>query len=344
MMCDAMNNNAQLNTYHCEVDSEHSDPKPSDVFDVLAHTDELLIIQTNAGQWLDSEDKNSFGQFNVGLHVHDEPKQVLDNRAQLLSLINQYLAQAQSVGIKGQHINSIYWLNQVHSNHVVAVGNERKPNSRAKATIHTKQLSLVPPSADAQVTKETGTALAIMTADCVPIALYDKAGKQVAAIHAGWQGLANGVIAATYDALMQFADLNDDEPNPVQAWIGVCISQQCYEVSTDVVNKLLAGCGDMGMDIETVREQIVGHHDDSDKAWLDLPLLAQIQLESLGAEVMPHMLTNTLNAGFGQIKSDSPAYDCSYSNQRYYSYRRMTHLSESSTGRMALLVMRLGND
>lgn len=315
-------------------------------FQVLAHSDEILIIQTNAGADLataankqtatdqQTGQNNSYGCFNLGLHVNDEAAQVLHNRAQLLHLINEYLAEQIDQQKTDSAVGAIYWLSQIHSNKVIRIEDEYLEN-----------LSLIPPAADALVTAQPSQALAIMTADCVPIVIYDPNTQQVAAIHAGWQGLANGVIFETYNEL---ASLNSPMPNsptlnvlsasldakPMQAWIGACITQACYEVSCDVVDKLLRGCEKRGMKAEQIRPQIVAAHEDTNKAWLDLPKLAQLQLKQLGISVeQPKTLSDGSKA--------SPALACSYEDSSYYSYRRKTHLGEGNTGRMALLIVKL---
>lgn len=321
-------------------------------YEVLVHTPDILVIQTNAGMDLSNSSsldankqsaRNSFGEFNLGLHVNDEPQRVLSNRAQLLASVNHYLVANQpqinavdELGtVSNNAVDSIHWLNQIHSNKVVRVEDNESNVG----------LSLTPNSADALVASQPNTALAIMTADCVPIVIYHDQSKQVAAIHAGWQGLANGVIASTCKQLNlnpvsdRSLSNKDNISLKPQAWIGACISQPCYEVSTDVVEKLLAGCREMGMDSEEVRAKIVGEHDNPDKAWLDLPALAALQLAMFGIQV-----NNTKPQDSSQDNSEeqsSSAYACSYSNPRYYSYRHMTHAGEKNTGRMALLIMRL---
>lgn len=318
----------------------------SRVYDVLAHTDDVLVIQTNAGMALESLGGNnqsnapsSFGRFNLGLHVKDDATQVLKNRADLLTLINAYLAENQADNPVEYGVQSIHWLNQVHSSDVVRIGNNQ-PDNQSQAP--TAKLSLTAPSADALVTQQTHTALAIMTADCVPIVLYDNASGQVVAIHAGWQGLASGVIASTASLFAQSQSQDATKPN-VQGWIGACISQPCYEVSNEVVEKLLAGCQTMGMDVEAVRQQIVGRHDNPNKAWLDLPKLAKLQLQMCGIEVNDYREVHqqATDENVDSANANSAAYACSYANSRYYSYRRMTHLGEKSTGRMAMLIVRL---
>ena len=308
-------------------------------FNVLVHTDKILIIQTNAGTQLTSTDQpdsatncakaqnnatkkvaiDSYGQFNLGLHVQDDPSQVLQNRAQLLGFMNDYLAEHNSPS----YIQAIYWLNQIHSNQVITIDDCLINGG-----------SLLPAAADALVSHKPHQALAIMTADCVPIVIYDPNSEQIATIHAGWQGLANGVIFETFKELNKRnseGHTKSKNAKSIQAWIGACISKACYEVSKEVVDKLLFGCEKFGMDIDMVSEQIVGSHEDTNKVWLDLPKLAQLQLTQLGIETQPP-------AG---NQASAPALTCSYSNPHYYSYRRKTHLGENHTGRMALLIAKL---
>ena len=162
----------------------------------------------------------SYGELNLGLHVNDDASAVLDNRMRVLSAINEQLLTQQDLPINGLPIRALHWVNQVHSNHI--------------HDIDTTFLSIEPMAADAMVSKQDGVGLAIMTADCVPIVLYQPATGQIAAIHAGWQGLACGVIKATAE---RFSDSGE-----IMAWIGVCISQENYEVGSSVRDKLLAGC------------------------------------------------------------------------------------------------------
>ena len=358
------------NTPKCEttpdvqLSDEHSLAAP---YQVLAHTKAVLVLQTDAGEILTPNPEGvSFGNFNLGLHVQDDPRQVLHNRAQLLQYINAYLQQnslqEDDVDKSLQAVKSIHWLNQIHSNKVCRIGDKHVDSSAAS-------LSLVPASADALVTDLPQQALAIMTADCVPIVLHDPTTGQIAAIHAGWQGLANGVIAKTYAALSQHALQHKGEATQVsgasgrltiqkpaiEAWIGACIGQSCYEVSSEVVEKLLLGCAERGMDakqLEVIKAQIVAPHDDPDKAWLDLPKLAQLQLAELGIALISatNQQTNldikpVIEAERHMSKDEQSytpiAYACSYANRQYYSYRRKTHLNETHTGRMALVIVRL---
>lgn len=251
---------------------------------------------------VDTESITSFGDFNLGLHVNDDPKSVLTNRMQLLSVINQTLC-----GQNKPLINRLFWLNQVHGSHVFQVNNT--------------QLGMTPPNADAQISDSAGVGLAIMTADCVPIVLYQPASNKIAAIHAGWQGLACGVIQQTVEQL-------DDAP--IIAWIGVAISQDNYEVSKDVLAKLKAACqneqlltdDNLASFDERYSKKTSAKKISADKVNINLPKLAFDQLTAQGVRVQ------------------SAATACSYGDAKFYSYRRQSHQNQIATGRMALVIVR----
>lgn len=283
---------------------------------VLYH-DDVLVVQTLAyGDEQDlstqmlTEGVPSYGRFNLGLHVEDDAQQVLSNRCSLM---------AQLTELTESKVTQIHWLNQVHGNTVVDVddfANSRKPNLIAK-------------NADALTSMQAGQALAIMTADCVPIMMYDQKTRRIAGVHAGWQGLANGIIANTLQGFKVSSDSDDKTTSNIQAWIGSCISVDNYEVSIDVLDKLINGtlenfpnlCSNLNR--EQLIDQITKPHNNPDKTWIDLPMLAKMQLESLGVQVM----TN-----------DVP---CSYGNPMYYSHRRATHKQQGNTGRMAMLIVKI---
>ena len=252
----------------------------------------------------------NYGELNLGLHVNDNAAEVLHNRMRLLSAINESFVSVSSKSVQCAPIKRLHWVNQVHGRQI--------------HDVDATALSMAPLAADAMTSQQAGVGLAIMTADCVPIVLYQPATGKIAAIHAGWQGLACGVIKATVSRF--------DDSTPITAWVGVCISQSNYEVNTDVRDKLLAGCTEnhalaqQHIDDFVTLFSIPSDSDsdsDSDKVKLDLPKLAAAQLETVGVTV---------------TKNETVA--CSYGDSRYYSYRRQTHLQQPATGRMALVIAR----
>ena len=281
---------------------------------MLAQFDEVAIFQTAAfahndvdesaaqNQRTGYEGQANYGELNLGLHVHDNATKVLDNRMRLLTAINEQLADDLTDQRYG--INSLHWVSQVHGKYI--------------HDIDATTLNMAPMAADAMVSQQNGRGLAIMTADCVPIVLYQPTSGKIAAIHAGWQGLACGVIQETTKRFT--------ESGAIQAWIGVCISQANYEVNTDVRDKLLAGCIANHTLSKTDIDNFVSLFSISsndDKIKLDLPKLAAMQLEAAGMTVM----------------NDLPVV-CSYADTHYYSYRRQTHMQQPATGRMALVIVR----
>jgi polyphenol oxidase len=131
--------------------------------------------------------------FNLGDHVGDDPAHVAANRAQLRRQLPAEPA----------------WLRQVHSARVVEAG--RDPT----------------PEADAAFSRETGQVCAVLTADCLPVLFCDRAGSVVAAAHAGWRGLADGVLEATVAAMQV-------PPAEVLAWMGAAIGPRAFEVGDEV--------------------------------------------------------------------------------------------------------------
>lgn len=245
----------------------------------------------------DANSEASYGDFNLGLHVNDHPKSVLNNRSQLLAAINQSLSEHNKPPIE-----RLCWLNQVHGNQVFQVKKSH--------------LGMTPPDCDAQISDLAGVGLAIMTADCVPIVLYQPASNKIAAIHAGWQGLACGVIKQTIEQL-------DDAP--IIAWIGVAIRQDNYEVGKEVLATLKSACQHEHLLSDNHLADFddrYGKPSNSNKVLIDLPKLALDQLTAKGVHVQ------------------SAATDCSYGDSRFYSYRRQSHQNQPATGRMALVIVR----
>lgn len=90
------------------------------------------------------------------------------------------------------------------------------------------------PTADAAVSRSAGTACAVLTADCLPVLFSDRSGDVVGAAHAGWRGLAAGVLEATVDAMRT-------DPSDIVAWLGPAIGPQSFQVGRDVLESFCVG-------------------------------------------------------------------------------------------------------
>jgi hypothetical protein len=213
---------------------------------------------------------------NLGEHVGDDPAAVTQNRARL---------QARLPG-------PICWLQQVHGISVHQADGAVQSHAQ------------VPPIADAAITMQAGQVLAIMTADCLPMLLADANGRIVGAVHAGWRGLAAGVIEATVDAMR--ARLGEDAE--LLAWLGPAIGPASFEVGQEVME---AFCKQDGQASSAFMPGPA-----AGKYWADLYALARRRLVSRGV---------TRVSGGELCTVRDPA--------RFYSHRR-----DRRTGRMASLI------
>lgn len=162
-----------------------------------------------------------------------------------------------------------------------------------------------PCEADAAITTETGLACTIMVADCLPVLFAAPAARGVGAAHAGWRGLAGGVLEATVRALCEAADC---EPRELSAWLGPCIGPRQFEVGADVQDAF----GPAAASHFTARPR-----PDGSPRWLaDLPALARDRLQV---------------AGVGRLSGGTW---CTVEDRlRFFSFRR-----DRITGRMAAAV------
>lgn len=186
------------------------------------------------------------------------------------------------------------WLDQVHGVQVVRLGAD-DPNGN-DGPFH---------QADAAVTTEPGVACTVLVADCLPVLFADAHSRAVGAAHAGWRGLAGGVLERTVAQVCRLADCG---PGEVHAWLGACIGPTAFEVGEDVLDAVGAAgrvhCRPTGQ---------LG------KWWADLPALARQRLQAAGV----------LRVSGGQWCTASDA-------SRFFSFRR-----DRVTGRHAASIWRL---
>lgn len=246
---------------------------------ILWQTKHIIIAQTTAGL-AHLPKANDYG-FNVGLHVGDDASTVLQHRATLLTALQPY------------GVTELAWVNQVHGNHVASYN----------------QPSLLLTDADSLVSDKAQAGLCIMTADCVPIALFTGDGQKIACIHAGHQGLSNGVIAHTV-AKMPKVHLS--------AYIGACISGAHYEIPETLATSIVKACVDGNLNDATIHQAISPQGDG--KVLLDVALIARQQLQKLGVAVLNEQVA------------------CTYRGD-YHSYRRAFHHKDCA-GRMAMVIAR----
>ena len=216
-----------------------------------------------------------YDSFNVGLSVGDDPAGVAENRSRLAAACGA----------------APVYLRQVHGARVVDIG---AADAEPGAPIH---------EADASITVVPGVACTVQVADCLPVLFAAPGGRAVGAAHAGWRGLAAGVIEATLAAVCRAGRCRPDE---VEAWIGAGIGARAFEVGADVV-AAFAGepTGDARFRVARAGK------------WLaDLPALARDRLARAGT-------TRVTGGGWCTVEDGS----------RFFSFRR-----DRVTGRMAAAV------
>jgi YfiH family protein len=221
------------------------------------------FVTTRAG----GVSEGPYASLNLGLRTDDDPRATAANRQRLGAALPQ----------------PPKWLRQVHGANVVMAD--------GLASM---------PEADASIARRRETVCAVLVADCVPVLLADRQGTTVAIAHAGWRGLAAGVIENTVDRM-------ETDPRTLLAYLGPGIGPGAFEVGADVRDAFLAG--------DAQAEAAFRPH--ASGKWLaDLFLLARRRLARAG-----------VNAVYGGGL-------CTYSDAaRFYSYRR-----ERVTGRMAAVI------
>lgn len=207
---------------------------------------------------------------NLAAHVGADPASVVRNRRHLVRDL--------------QLPNTPKWLAQYHS--AVSVDySQIRSGARADALYSSTPQSIC----------------AVLTADCLPLLLCSQDGQEIAAIHAGWRGLAAGIVTTT---LKRFKAT----PNAIQVFIGPAISQPAFEVGVDVYDAF----SKLGwVDSDTFAPHI------EQKWWANLPLLAEYALRECGIESIQH------------------SQECTFTSDQWYSYRR-----EPQSGRFASLIWR----
>lgn len=223
------------------------------------------VITTRQGGY----SRNPYHSLNLAQHVDDDPALVAQNRALVMERLNLP--------------SEPMWLEQVHGCTVLETGKGESGSC-----------------ADASTTGVAGQVCVVMTADCLPLLLCDRAGTRVAAVHAGWRGLAGGVIEA---AMARFAGSGED----ILAWLGPAIGPERFEVGDEV------------------RDRFLAHNPADEDAFV-----ARGQGKWL-ADIYSLARTRLRLAGCGYIGGGD--YCTVTETERFFSYRR-----DGITGRMAALI------
>lgn len=214
---------------------------------------------------------------NLGLHVDDAEEAVLTNR--------QLLAQACNKNLDFQ------WLSQIHGNEVLTLENEAVDESRQADAIYTQQKNI---------------ACGVLTADCLSVFFCDESGSEIAVAHAGWRGLAGGVLQKTIDKFQ--SDVSN-----LLVYLGPVIGPCHFEVGDEVKQTFL------DLDIQEIsnQEAILFYESENTGKWMaDLYAIAKIILTS---------------RGISKIYGEPICTYCEF--DQFYSFRR-----DGVTGRFASII------
>ena len=214
--------------------------------------------------------KAPFNSFNLAHHVGDNRESVNHNR---MILRRDWLLPDEP-----------HWLNQTHSTNVLEL------------TDKTTDVD-----ADAAWTEQKDTICVVMTADCLPLLVFDASQERVAAIHAGWRGLADGIIENTLDAM-------EVVPEHTSVWLGPAIGPDAFEVGTDVRDTFTG--------IAPEASTCFLPSENEDKFLANIYQLAGLRLQQYG-------ITSIQGGSYCTVSSAD----------RFFSYRR-----DGQTGRMATMI------
>jgi YfiH family protein len=226
-----------------------------------------------------------YTSLNLGQHVGDDPKAVAQNRV----LLGQALA-VRPVFLQQVHGTEVAWLDRDAADGQVA---------------------------DASATVQRSLACTILMADCLPVLMTTLSGEVVAAAHAGWRGLAAGVLEATLQQMWRQVGAKSGTPDAMAAqtlvWLGPCIGPQAFEVGAEVRAAFV---------VQQPQAQECFTPQGADKFLGDLPGLARQRLQALGVARI-----------YG---NDGSAAWCTVSQpERFFSHRR-----DRVSGRMAACIWR----
>jgi len=230
-----------------------------------------MVFTSRAG----GASSSPYGSFNLGDHVGDDPAHVAANRARLARILGLDAAQ-------------FVWMEQLHTNTVTVVdGPQSEP---VEAT-------------DAIVTRETGLALCVLVADCVPVLLADHSAGVVAAAHAGRLGARNGIVKKTVETMLE---LGATTPN-IQVLLGPAAAGETYEVPKE-----------MAQDVE---KHLPG-------------ALTTTRKETTGLDIRAGLVRQLLSLGVTNVDADPRD---TITDTDFFSYRR-----EGTTGRQAGVIWLTG--
>jgi YfiH family protein len=219
--------------------------------------------------------KDIYNSLNCGLGSKDKENNVLSN----LAIVSE------KIGISK---NNLFSMNQTHSNKVVTIDENNRNIQRI--------------SADALITKIKNIAISVLTADCVPILIYEEVNHVVACVHAGWRGAVNGIIKNTLNEIV-----NKSKNNKIYVAVGPCIGVENYEVGKEFYGEFIK---------ESKKNEIFFFHGKKDKFLFDLRKYVNFKIKE-----------------FDIAHIENIDFDTYAEKKNFFSFRRSKKLGEKDYGR-----------
>jgi len=217
-----------------------------------------------------TKDPDRAHAFSMALHTGEDQKKIMQNRAEVLALFDN-----------DKEIHFIV-ANQTHSDHIKVI---KKLENRGWHS-----LGDAVEDCDALVTDRQNLVITVLTADCVPILLYDPQKRVIAAVHAGWKGTKAGIVAKT---VKKMGEEFGSDPGDIVAGVAPSIGRCCYEVGEDVAEHFF--------DLPEAYTQ------KGEKYMLDLPYINKYQL---------------LEAGLSEANIEMSGICTACETERFFSYRK----------------------
>ena len=226
-----------------------------------------------------------YKSLNCGLGSGDKKENVLEN----LNIVSK------KIGIK---TDNLFTMNQTHSNKVVVINDANK---------HIQKIN-----SDALITNKKNIAISVLTADCVPILIYDETNEIIASVHAGWRGAVSGIIENTIKEIVKIS-----KNSKINVAIGPCINISNYEVGQEFYDKFIQ---------VSQKNENYFLPKKTNKFLFDLRKYVNSKFEKLE-------VNHIENVGFDTFSED----------EKFFSFRRSTLLGENDYGR-CISVISLNND
>ena len=219
--------------------------------------------------------KDVYNSLNCGLGSDDKKQNILNN----LSIVSK------KIGIDK---NNLYTMNQTHSNKVVVINKNNQDVKRFNS--------------DALITNIKNISISVLTADCVPVLIYDKINHIVACVHAGWKGAINGIIENTFNQIMQI-----NKNNSFYVAVGPCIGLKNYEVGKEFYDKFIN---------ENKKNEKFFTTDKNNKFYFDVRKYVIFKITKFDVKFVENIYLDTY-----------------VEKENFFSFRRSTKLKEKDYGR-----------